>query len=248
MKRLSASVGIIILISSLNVYASNDENSKNRWDGLYIGGSIGAASGKASPNVTTTEDTYFHTTDDEQLDSAASKSLNENSLISVLSLGYNVQQDGLLYGLEGDVTYSKFDKTLNSSGVYLTNGDTFHLSTKVERNWLASIRGKLGYVSDDSVIYFSLGPAITQIKYKFSFNDSSKASSFSETKTHLGIGASLGYERSLSKNWSVKAEYMVSSFINLDYGKNTLPGINDGFSHKLDLTTHSISLGLNYYF
>jgi outer membrane immunogenic protein len=127
---------------------------------------------------------------------------------------------GFVLGAEGDVAWSGI-------GGYddVTNVD-------YDINWTSSLRGRAGYDAGAFMPYLTGGLAIAGATASQAGDDN--------TQVHFGWTAGAGVEVAASEQISVDLGYRFS-----DYGQATydLAG-----SHDLDLTTHTISAGVNFKF
>lgn len=139
-----------------------------------------------------------------------------------LHAGFNAQNGNLVYGIEADVNY-----TWNSND-YLVSG----FDVEVGTDWAASVRGRLGYALDRTLIYGTAGLAITN-----GYVDVSGVGDESETFTGWTVGA--GVEHAFTDNWTARIEYRYSDYGSEDFGL----GFGD-----FDLTEHAVRVGVSYRF
>ena len=179
---------------------------------------------------------------------AASTSLSDTTFIGGVQAGYNSQFSNVVVGLEGDINSFRLQDSA-SSGPYVfpssgTIGDT---ETTMDAQWLATLRGRIGFTYDSLLIYATAGVANANLKYTQTTNNLTTGAFESVTFTNqLGWTVGVGGEWALDKNWSVKAEYLY-----LDFGSTSAPGFFSnapGFpnNHSADLTTDIARLGINY--
>src|SRR4029077_2351389 len=118
----------------------------------------------------------------------------------------------------------------------------------VQTNWLATVRPRLGYVWDRTVLFVTGGLAVTDVHFSDSFIDAfgdAGSSSVSQVKTGWAIGG--GAEYAVTNNWSVKAEYL-----HLDFGSVSSSNVvavcapNCAQTHSAHLTSDLARLGINY--
>lgn len=135
-----------------------------------------------------------------------------------LTLGHNWQQGQLVYGVEGDVSYS---------GVgYNGFGDSYDV------DWVGTVRGRIGYAFDRFVAYGTAGIAWVNAEYS--------RPAGRDTNTHLGWALGVGGEMQLTPNVSAKAEYLY-----VDVGRETYEA---GPDLSLSPDLHLLRVGLNYRF
>ena len=92
------------------------------WSGVYVGFNAGYGFGRSAWTNTTT--------------SATTGSFNVNGVLVGGTLGYNMQLDAWVFGVEGDIAWSN----IKGSTATLCLG-TCETST----NWLGTARGRVGY-------------------------------------------------------------------------------------------------------
>jgi len=115
-----------------------------------------------------------------------------------------------------------------------TNSQTSILGTTVEQDWDASLRARLGYAFEKSLIYSFAGVAVTGVEA------TSVAGSDSQTLTGFNLGA--GLERELLDGITARVEYGFS-----DYGSETFtPG--GGAGNEIDFKEDSVNIGLGVKF
>lgn len=137
------------------------------WAGFYVGGHVGY--GEADADVDVDID-YFDIPDpvDEDDSFSFSSDLGGDGLIGGVQGGYNWQFNSLVFGIEGDISFTDwsqksvvFDRSdvldLGFSGLD-PDEDAFGTAS-VEIDFLASVRGRLGMAFDNFLIYGTGGVA-----------------------------------------------------------------------------------------
>lgn len=150
-----------------------------------------------------------------------------------LTAGYNYQSGPLVVGVEGDIDFG----SVSGTG-YPVPGTSATGSVNGE----GSIRARFGYAFDHTLVYITGG--YTGANLKGSLADLSAAPNFYDSQsTYLnGFVVGTGIEYALTRNISVKAEYLFS-----DYGAGGLFGYTrDSIGSGLLLST--IRAGVNYHF
>ncbi|HEX3440540.1 MAG TPA: outer membrane protein [Pseudolabrys sp.] len=137
------------------------------------------------------------------------------------TIGYNWQFNQTVIGLEGDADWSSIRGSTSSS----TLG-----SVETRNDYLATVRGRVGYAFDRILPYVTGGLAIGNVKADTPFTSSDN--------TRAGWTVGGGLEFALAGPWTAKVEYLYA-----DLGKDsTLAGTN------VDFHTNVVRAGLNYRF
>lgn len=131
--------------------------------------------------------------------------------------GANWQVDSWVYGIEGDLAYTWNEETL--FGVAEAGTD-----------WQGSVRARVGYAIDRTLIFGTAGFAATRAYVEV-------PGFFSESRTFTGWTAGAGVEHAFTDNWTGRVEYRYA-----DYGRKDFAGID------VRLREHSARVGLSYKF
>jgi outer membrane immunogenic protein len=158
-------------------------------------------------------------------------------------LGYNWQAGSWVFGVEGDVDGVGAQRSVKTLFQPAT-GSTFSASATPE--WLATVRGRVGYVWGPGLIYVTGGGAWSGIQ--FDTNDGGTTSgSFNTTRSGWTLGG--GYEWMFAPNWMLRAEYLYYSFHGTVDGTNNVPAVFGGgaITHSWEnMNTSVVRIGLNY--
>jgi outer membrane immunogenic protein len=139
---------------------------------------------------------------------------DDSSFIGGLHVGYNWQKPGgWVFGIEGDVNFAD------------------------EIDYLATIRGRLGYAMDSTLIYATGGAAFIGADDAFEDSDS-----------ETGWVAGLGIEHKIKPNFSIGLEGLYYDFGNGDDFRVVDEFGNEGDAHVDDLTFWTIRARLTYHF
>lgn len=144
--------------------------------------------------------------------------------------GYNYQWDAWVLGIEGDFNGVWNDKTFNVGGP---------VSIDVGTDWLASIRGRVGYTWDRALFFATAGVGFTQ--GSADLNVGGFTSSGDDTFTGWTVGGGLEY--AFTDNWLARAEYRYYGFGDKDVIDDG-PG---GFG-EVSLDTQTVTVGIAYKF
>jgi outer membrane immunogenic protein len=177
-------------------------------------------------------------------------------------LGYNWQFGQTVFGLEADVDAQHWRASRTAigpglPGIFVT-GDSFTATS----DWQAAFKGRLGYAFDQNLLYVTGGLALTDIAVGTNFVATTvgrinfPASSATDTKTLAGATVGAGWERALTRNWSIGLESRYSW-----YGTHTYNGgqvaaignanaafVNVPTTQTLRLDTVEALVRINYHF
>jgi outer membrane immunogenic protein len=165
------------------------------WTGFYVGGQIGYAWGTSNTNLGDNFGDY------------TSFSTNSDGAVGGGHVGYNMQFNQFVIGLEGDVDGSAINNSIYRDPFI---GGVLFIPTNVGVSYglQASIRGRIGYAWDRVLLYATGGVAFARINgdiyTPFGYD------STSNLRTGWTLGAGLEY--AVSNNWSLRAEYRYAQF------------------------------------
>jgi outer membrane immunogenic protein len=228
------------------------------WCGFYVGANVGAAWTRA--NVATTDSPgvpaiFLVPANRAAVDAAGTGPLNHDAFFTGgVQAGFNWQvSPSFLFGVEADI--NSFRQTLTLANVAATTIGPFPVTTSLETDWLATVRGRAGVTFGGTLIYVTGGAAFTEQKLTQTagptvlvglptFGTSTTAS----TKAGWTVGA--GWEQLLWSGWSFKAEYLYAQFNGLTTATTATAG---PFTQFLVATTDHLNVsiarvGLNYHF
>ena len=134
-------------------------------------------------------------------------------------VGYNFMYDSILIGVEGDITYSWNDNR------YRALGEHYDVGT----DWGGSLRARLGYAFDHTLVYATGGWSATRATIDGPGDNSDR--------TFHGWNIGAGVDWAITNDWFVRAEYRYT-----DFGNNNINGL------KIDLDQHQALIGVAYKF
>jgi outer membrane immunogenic protein len=204
------------------------------WTGFYVGANAGLG----------TAHTRANSPDGTISDSFAVGFVDTYSgFTGGFQVGYNWQfAPNWVFGVEGDVGYLG---TRRSALDAIQPG----LQTTVKSDFYSTIRARLGYAWDRSLLYATGGVAFVRLKDSFDccgFPVDFDHTESSITKTGWTVGG--GIETALAANWTAKVEYLF-----IDAGKVNVAETGDVPAQNSDTMQyrhqfHVIKFGLNYRF
>lgn len=124
--------------------------------------------------------------------------------------GWNHQMDALVLGISADASVLG---TKGSSLIDLDDRDSYYVG---ELEWLATLRGRIGYALDNVLLFATGGVALTKAKLAYEDDDDGVLDvRFEDKDTMFGWVAGGGIELALAPV-SVKIEYFYADFGDLD--------------------------------
>jgi outer membrane immunogenic protein len=175
-------------------------------------------------------------------------------------LGYNWQwSPNWVLGFEGDFDGAGITggrAVVTTSGLNAGANDGFLEADRL--NWLATIRGRIGYTWGNGLLYFTGGGAWENSTHKILVStntggivSNSAAASFDNTRSGYVLGG--GYEWLIAQNWTARLEYLYYNFSNDDSVTFTFPtcaraGGCGAIATAHDRDLNVIRVGANYKF
>jgi outer membrane immunogenic protein len=229
------------------------------WAGWYVGGNAGWV-GSADGTVTNTgTDTGVGGLGTALAANAipGSVPLKYSGFLGGGQLGYNWQAASWVYGLEADFDGSS---ATGSTAAFYPGPAFVPITTGYSRelDWLATIRGRVGYtVLPSFLVYGTGGLAVGETKVGSSVvaplaappTGSEPTTDITSSNTSVGWTAGAGVEWMFAPRWSAKAEYL---YVDLGQHSNTLTytyGANvSTLTSTVKDTSNIVRGGINYHF
>ena len=224
------------------------------WAGFYAGVNLGVISDQSRitgfvPSGLGTSTSYCFA--DGLLGNPCTPTNSQTAVgvLGGLQLGYNFQAGKIVYGLEGDIGLSSARKsTTGANAVGLTGNWTVNSGIEA----LSTLRGRLGYTFDNTLLYATGGLAVAKTAHSYQASQSAFGSgpySWADAGWRAGFTVGGGLEYQVSRSWSVKGEALY-----YDLGKKDLvsTALHAGFSYAWGATDRIngvvARIGLNYLF
>jgi opacity protein-like surface antigen len=209
--------------------------------GIYIGGQIGYAWGAGNFNETLIDPvtgTLINT-------SVGGK---PNGVIGGAHVGYNLQINQWVIGLEGTVDGTSLSNTAVAFFPVAFRGSTLTAQTTADIQ--GSIRGRLGIAWDRVLIYGTGGVAFGGFNTDVSIAAPNARVPFFASRnfsnTRVGWTAGGGIEYAITNNWSIRTEYRFSDFGTVREGLGFPAG--GFFNAHRRLQQNQVQVGFSYKF
>jgi outer membrane immunogenic protein len=245
------------------------------WTGMYVGFYAGGVwgRGKSSANTNCPEDDnppntggYYCDTgapasfaNADAVTSASSRSVTSGKFTGGIQAGHNWQAGSFVYGVEGDFGAFRLRGARSTSGIYpadtsrgVAAGDAFVVSNSFDTNWLFTARGRVGWAASNWLLFATGGLAMSRVTVTNSYSDINTSATASESKVKVGWTLGGGMEVALTRNWSLKGEYLYVDLGSVSTLSNIVNPGNVGYANALrvatELTAHMARLGANFRF
>ena len=201
------------------------------WSGFYVGVQAGGIWGNADVDYDDTGDPYW--THDMSVDGYS---------IGVYA-GYNwLLENNWLVGIEGEWSHVSADDT----GNLMNAGGYIGWKTKVEQNWDASLRLRVGKAVDESLFYVTGGVAWGDFDLN-AYEAVNPSHHYSGSFRLTGWTLGAGWEYAFNENLHLRLQYRYT-----DYGDDTKRIAENSLGYYLDATldynAHMVTVGFSYRF
>jgi len=196
---------------------------------------------------------YFVPSDVTQIASSGQDTIHPNGGTGGIQAGYNWQAGNVVYGAEVDFDALDLNGSRSITTEYLSAPGTFFtINQSIKTDWLFTARPRIGWVSNNWLLYATGGLAVTELKFNNTFTDTFAAAyeSGSISKTEAGWVVGGGVEYGFTNNWSAKLEYLYMDFGDVSSSGVVSTSIADTatLSHSADLKANIVRAGINYRF
>ena len=194
------------------------------WTGLYFGGHVGYSHGSVSNTLFDSNPAIVPTTTAPTF----------GSLYGGFQAGYNyLLPSRLLLGVEADVSFPNFFENGLAAGLGTAEGTA--VTDQVD--YVATLRGRLGYAVGQWLVYATGGYAWAQAR--LGETPGLLADEDRVLRTRTGWAAGMGTEVAIATDWTAKLEYLYYHF------GDVAGAFPSGTSYKSSLDLQTVRLGLN---
>ena len=157
-----------------------------------------------------------------------------DGFLAGLYAGYNLQSDGIVFGLEGDVGFG------NVGGNGFTNPPSTDDYT-YDLNWNAHLRGRIGLPAGDALFYLAGGLAVASHTLGIDYNPPVVMAVGEDTQVHIGWTIGAGAELAVADNIALRAEYLYDDYGSRVYTDQQVPPED----YDVHLRAHTVRVGLS---
>lgn len=140
-------------------------------------------------------------------------------------VGIDQQFDNIVVGVVGE--FGKSDIRDSVSG-FSTTPASYTMTRELD--WVAAVRGRVGYAANTTLFYATSGVAYAKIDNSFATSNTANAFSSRGSSTEWGYQVGGGIEQKLGRNFSIGLEYLYNQFNGDDYRvraeRGTAPATN----------------------
>ena len=221
-----------------------------RWSGVYFGGFIGDAWANTDVSASTisVSNGYaaFTPGNVSSIADEGAQNLRTNEVIYGGEAGYDFQVARLLFGGAFDFSVMNMKDFVSSGTNYTSSASTFAITQAFDTNYLMTARARVGWITGRRLLIFgTAGIAWVNLKYEAQFSDNFAAAEesgdFDELVNGWVYGA--GAEYRLTRNLSVKGEYLYTAFDDVTSTSTNLSTTIGNFPQNV--FTHTTSFNLN---
>ena len=221
------------------------------WSGFYVGVSAGYTFGE-DENISTTGQAAVNINNVVGGARPGQVRLEREGFIGGGQAGYNWQvTPNWVVGLETDISYTDIREDRNVVTVPLNGISTLNNNFSTRMEYFGTVRGRIGYAWDRTLLYATGGLAYADIENSVAFFGPANAGGLLQFQgTEAGYTVGAGIEHAFGSNWSVKAEYLYYDFrdetVNVAVIGNG--GGGTGYNSRFENDGHIVRAGLNYKF
>jgi outer membrane immunogenic protein len=241
MKRTLALVATILAISGQAGAADLPAPTQSppgpaiyNWTGLYVGVNGGWGDGISNWTNNCIDCTGSATPGGE------TGSFSVSGYLAGGTIGANYQIGPWVYGIEGDFDWTHLTGNSGSTCGGLSDAVPPPTGCETESEWLATVRGRVGYALNNVLLFGTGGAAVSRIKTGLI-----PPSSF-DSSTEAGWAVGAGLEVGFAPNWTAKVEYLFVDLPNATCTTTTNCGAAAGST--VSFNENLVRVGVNYKF
>jgi outer membrane immunogenic protein len=229
------------------------------WSGVYGGGNIGygwSGFDGSSADISYVDDAGTPAPgDDVSYVYPGFGDIDSDGVVGGLYGGANFEFGGVMFGLDADYTWGGVSGDVSTGDILINGAPSGRFGEgSLDVDWLAHVRGRLGYGFDRFMVFAAGGLAVAGLNSDTSFSELPSGdltrSSGDDSVTGWTIGG--GIEWAATDNLIVRAEYLYDRFDNVNLGGYTINDpVNEGpisTSIDGDLSVNIVRVGVSWKF
>jgi outer membrane immunogenic protein len=210
----------------------------NDWAGAYVGITGGYATGDSDFTGTGVLEPGIENPNSEG-------TINIDGTVIGGQIGFNFDLgNGLIGGVVGDYSNANIDGSVCADDDNCEGVDEGHTYALASADWLSTIRGKLGFASEESLVYVTAGIAMADVTSTVTNLDGVFDLSETEGLSGWTVGAGMNFK--VAQNIDLGAEYLYVDLGNAEYNYEWPIDVTGGAEGNM--TMHVIRASLNYNF
>lgn len=223
------------------------------WSGFYVGVHAGYTFGE-DENISTTGQAAANIANVAGGARPALVRLDREGFIGGGQMGYNWQVGpNWVFGLEADISYVDVRRDVTVVTAPLAGGGSLNNTFRTHMDYLGTVRGRVGYAWDRTLLYATGGLAYADIENSVNFFGPAGQLQFTgnDRRTETGYAVGAGIEHAFAPNWTVKAEYLFYDLRDHTVNVAVIPGSGGGgtgYNSRFENDGHIVRAGLNYKF
>lgn len=223
------------------------------WSGFYLGVHAGYTFGE-DEDITTTGQAAGNIANVAGGARPARVNLDREGFIGGGQMGYNWQVGpNWVLGLEADISYVDIRRDVTVVTAPLAGGGSLNNTFRTRMEYFGTVRGRIGYAWDRTLLYVTGGLAYAEIENSVNFFGTAGQLQFTgnDRRTETGYTVGAGIEHAIAPNWTVKAEYLFYDLGNHTVNVAVIPGSGGGgtgYNSRFENDGHIVRAGLNYKF
>lgn len=258
-----AFVTAVSMISLTQIASATPYN----WTGFYVGGNVGGGWGTRDLNYTANDPATAILLNPVSGGMPTVTSFRSSGVLGGFQLGYNWQlAPTWLVGLETDFDWSGMKGGGSSSGLFVTIR-SYTTAVDEHTKWFGTVRARLGYLPAPNLLAFVTGGfAYGRVDHSGTYNTVSGFSIPIDPKrlgcqpnspclSGLSSGVATGWtlggglEFAVTRNWTLKAEYLYVSLSDKSLTEMATNGGGSSFNVNYSRTNFNVArVGVNYRF
>jgi outer membrane immunogenic protein len=212
------------------------------WSGLYIGANVGYGwSGDNNLDGFAEFDYSVTPLSLDRVPLGQTYDLEADGAFGGGQIGYNWQRGKVVFGVEADIQASDIQENGR------TEFPTSFSASSLDIEYFGTVRARLGYAFDRTLLYVTGGFAYGDVELKHRFQQDFPGATLergakSDTETGYAVGGGLEY--ALGDRWTIKTEYQ---YVDLgDVSVAAGPDLNTIEGIETDVNFHTVRFGVNY--